>query len=488
MLWSNPYDVASASNIAAVQPKQRLISQIILTYELNGSTYTMYSYNEAAQKGQIKMKKIKSGIRVEYTLGDEIINRLVPRLIEKSRYEGMIASKIPKSDAIAYARMGCKFIYDGDQDSGFYLYYDITDPSYSERKITEILEQFPFAEKRPIYVLDPDTETNELAKLEDYVTKYTQYTYDDLFADHEETGYVAKEENPPLFRLALEYTTNNGGLEVRLPANGIRFDETVFKLTNVSVLPFIGAGRTSQSGYTFIPDGSGSLIRFEDVATLPYNVSGQMYGSDFAYHQISGQHAEVMRFPVYGVVSGSEEGKYEGYAAIITEGDTMASLMSTHGGSTHNYNSVYPSFCPRPYDSYNLADSISIGKDATWTVTSSRKYNGSYRIKFVMLSDKLAAEGNAYEASYVGMAKAYRDYLEDANIISRLTDKDVKNDIPLYVESFGSIKTSDRFLTIPITVDTHSPPLMMWLQCMMSLTRKVSATFTSVSAASLTAV
>ncbi len=481
MLWTNPYDVSGTKNLASAQTKHRLLSQIILTYQLNGTTYTMLSFNEAAQKGQITLKKIKSGIRVEYALGDMVTQRLVPRLIEKNRYESRIASKIPDTDRKAWERMGCKMIYEGDEDGGFYLYYDINDPNYSERKVLEIIEQFPIAEKMAFYVIDPDTSSKELATLEGYVMKYApEYSYDDLEYDHELTGYVAKDENPPLFRLALEYNISEDGLEVRLPANGIRFDESTYQLTSVSVLPWMGAGRhgddgtgEGSTGYTFIPDGSGSLIRFEDVSDSVYNVSGQMYGADFAYHEISGQHAEIMRYPVYGIVSDhvsverewGENGieltkkvSSDGFVAIITEGDTMASLMSTHGGPTHIFDSVYPSFNPRPFDSYNLADSISIGKDATWTVTSSRKYTGSYRIKYIMLTNEETATAAGldeyYEASYVGMAKAYQDYLEEKEIISRLSKDDVEKDLPLYIESFGSIKTNDRFLTIPITVDT----------------------------------
>lgn len=483
MLWTNPYDVSGIKNLASAKTKHDLLSQIKLTYQLNGTTTEMLSFEEAAQKGQITMKKIKSGIRVEYTMGDEITQRLVPRLIEKRRFENNIASKIPETDRKAWERMACKLIYEGSDDGGFYLYYDIEDPSYSERKVLEIIEQFPIAEKMAFYVIDPDTSAKELGILESYILKYCpEYTYDELEYDHDLTGYVSKDENPPLFRLALEYTVGEDGLEVRLPANGIRFDESTYQLISISVLPWMGAGRHAEtdtgragSGYTFIPDGSGSLIRFEDVAEdgNVYNVSGQMYGADYAYHKISGQHAEVMRYPVYGVVSDKssietsivngqivreEKISSEGYVAIITEGDTMASIMSTHGGNNHIYDTVYPYFNPRPYDSYNLADSISIGKDATWTVTSSRKYTGSYRIKYVMLTNEDTAEkaglDDYYEASYVGMAKAYRDYLEKNGVLTRLTEDDVKEDIPMYIEAFGSIKTSDRFLTIPVTVDT----------------------------------
>ena len=142
--------------------------------------------------------------------------------------------------------------------------------------------------------------------------------------------------------MALEYIVTDDGVDVRLPANGIRFDESVYKLTSVSVLPYMGAGHNRFTGYTFIPDGSGALIRFEDITT-PYNISGEMYGSDYSYHEIIGQHAEVMRYPVYGVVTNKkvaadgtidESKPVDGFVAIITEGDSMAKILSSRGFAT----------------------------------------------------------------------------------------------------------------------------------------------------------
>ena len=102
--------------------------------------------------------------------------------------------------------------------------------------------------------------------------------------------------------MALQYTLNENGLEVRLAANGIEFDESAYQFQQVSVLPYFGAGSNEFTGYTVIPDGSGSIIRFEDFKGKSVNISGQMYGSDYAYHEITGQHSEVMRMPYYGIV------------------------------------------------------------------------------------------------------------------------------------------------------------------------------------------
>lgn len=447
-LFTNPYDISAIDSIASAEVKKQLLSQIMLTFLDNGTTKTFYSYSDAATKGQIRLKNIKGGIRVEYTIGDEATTYLVPRMIEKNRFETLIRDKI--TNPVIQKKMS---------GEGYYILYDINDPNYSEGKVRNLLEQWPILEKMAVYIFD-ETESTKIGYLkwaETYIKTYCpEYSYDDLEYDHELTGYTGNDEAPPNFKMALEYIVTDDGVDVRLPANGIRFDESVYQLTSVSVLPFMGAGHSRYTGYTFVPDGSGALIRFEDI-TSTYNISGEMYGADYSYHEIVGQHAEVMRYPVYGVVT-NKGSTSDGFVGIITEGDSMARVLSTHGGNMHNWNSVYATFNPRPYDTYSLSSSVLTGGGASWTVTSKRRYTGSYRIKFIMLTDeKTATEAGLkkyYEPSYSGMAHAYQDYLVNDGQLKALTSEELKKDLPLYIESFGSMETDDRFLSIPIKVDT----------------------------------
>ncbi len=472
ILFSNPYDIASSYNKASEAIRKKLLSQILLTYLDNGSKKDMNSYVEAALRGQITLKNIKNGVRVEYAIGEEQTTRLVPRIIEKSRYEELIFNNL--SD------------FNKNKLKGFYTLKDPNDPNETEKSIAAMKQQFPITETMAVYVCSPTITTSELRTVEKIIkTNCPEYTHEQLEYDHDMTNYTGDDIAPPRFRMALEYTLNEDGLEVRLPANGISFDESYYQFQTVTVLPYMGAGSNEFNGYTFIPDGSGTLIRFEDIKGTAYNVAGQMYGPDYAYHEIAGQHQEVMRFPVFGVVTnydkaypteetaapveGAEtaepadpavkpEGIYydNGFLAIITEGDSLATLMSEHGGTVHPYNTVYATFTPRPSDEYNLADSISVSGNATWTVTSKRKYTEGYRIKYVMLKDdEICAEKGIedyYAADYVGMAEAYRDYLTKTGVISKL--ENTKDDIPLYIETFGSLKTTERVASFPVEVDT----------------------------------
>ena len=450
ILFSNPYDINNGYNWASPSTKRKLLSQLFVEFEENGVTKTLESYTEAAVRKQINLKNIKNGIRVEYTVGELAIQRLVPRIISKNRFESMILNRI-------------NVPADKERLKSFYTLYDTSDPSLTERLVKEIQASFPITRQFAIYVCNPDIETKELKTLEDIVKLHCpNYTFEEMEQDHADCDYVASDKAPANFKMAIEYTISPEGLEARLPASGIRFDESNFALKSVTMLPYMGCGSFQNEGYTFFPDGSGTLIRFEDVIGKTYNVSGEMYGADYAYHDIKGKNSETLRLPVFGVVE-NREGAADsptgidarGYFAIITEGDSMAKLMSEHGGELHAYNTVYASFIPRPSDRYNLADSMSIGSNAVWTITSPRKYTGSYRIKYIMLDDKSSVEQNGgYEASYVGMAEAYRDYLEGTGAITKLTSEQTGNNMPLYIESFGSIKTNEKFLSLPITVDT----------------------------------
>ena len=92
ILFTNPYDIATTHGSAST--KEQLMSQIHVRYVDNDTEKSFYSFVEAAYRGQIKVKNIKNGIRVEYTLGREETRMLVPRLIRRDRYENLIRSVV----------------------------------------------------------------------------------------------------------------------------------------------------------------------------------------------------------------------------------------------------------------------------------------------------------------------------------------------------------------------------------------------------------
>ena len=471
-IFSNPYDIGPST--ATEDIKDQLLSQLVVNYTsvTSNDEKTFYSYSEAAKRGQIDVRNIKNGIRVEYSIGREQSKMLVPMMIERSSFEENILK--PMAEAIG------ENSFDYKRLNSFYL--EIFKDGKQGEALEAELAKYPMLKSYDFYVLASDASEADKATIEQWIKTYApDYTFDDLEEDHLLLGYESQDSNPPLFRMALEYTLGEDGLNVRLPANGIRFNETLYRLTSIDILPWMGAAANPGAGYTFFPDGSGTLFDFEKIVETGSStiVTGKVYGQDYAYHTISGKLQEAIRYPVYGMVdtydmiagtgvecSAAEaadttiekETKHRGFLAIIEEGDAMMEISTVHEVRAHKYNSVKLTVYPRPQDTYNIADAISVGQNSEWTVVSDRKYTGSYRIKYVLLTPEEVAEKKGieeyYDASYVGMALAYRDYLVDNGVLKQLTSKDVGEDIPLYIETFGTIPTTEKFLSIPINVMT----------------------------------
>ncbi len=304
ILFSNPYDLASTK--ASTDTKEELLSQIIINFDKgDGKAQEYFSYVEAALRDQIVTKNIKNGLRVEYAMGRTETRKLVPRMITKERFENVILAKLKENiPADEFT-----FIY--NKFTSFYLLKDPSDPIYNDKSRNDLYLQFPITKKYAVYVIGTDTKDREFNQLEEYIKKYVpEYTYEELDYDHELTEYTVTNVAPPLFRMAIEYKLDETGLTATLAANSISFDESTYKLSSITVLPYFGAGNYKTSeGYTLIPDGSGTLTRFEDMNALStsVNIKSKVYGQDFAYHTNEAKHRQTIRLPIYGVVENYHE-------------------------------------------------------------------------------------------------------------------------------------------------------------------------------------
>ncbi len=464
VMFTNPYDASSNPGLTNDE-KAIFLSQILVSYEdtsNNNQPGSYTSYQHAVKGGdlknttasQISVKYIKNGIRVDYSIGRIDTRYLVPERISKDKFENMILNVAIEAGCTAHEERQLKAFFDlKDVEAQVSKFKD---PVKAEEQREEFLKKYPMAEDGPIYAFTGATK-NEYKAIESIIKKYCpDYTYEELDSEHLELNYTPEDKNEALFKVALEYTLDKNGLSVRLPANGIRFDESIYRLESIEILPFMGAGHNPNAGYTFFPDGSGALFDFQELAKKSTSTYfyGDVYGDDFAYYNIGSgaPHNEVVRYPVFGLKEDveNEDGTVDssGFVAVVEEGDAMMMLYSYH---SPEYNSVRIQVNPRPYDEYELSSAISVAGDAMWTVVSPRKYTGNFTIRYMMLTDPddIAAGKGKYETTYVGMAKAYRDYLVRNDVLTRLTEEDVKENIPLYIETFGAIETTEKFLSVP---------------------------------------
>ncbi len=495
ILLSNPYDVGSmVTNI-----KETLLSQIVINYSeitSSGSKDPLNTFTDAAKREQISITDIRNGIRVSYTIGDLNRRSLVPRVIMKESFEERILAPLQAAE-LKDRNVWAKQLEEC---------YTLIGVSLAETKqqAKDWKAAYPVLEDESvcIYILASNIQpgTPNFNKFEGWIKQYcsTTYSYDQLEADYAEVGYEEQRIEKPLFKAALEYTLTENGLSVRMPCNSLQYNMAVYALESVQVLPYMGAGNINYSGYNFYPDGSGSLFDYDTSVT----VSAQIYGLDYAYHQISGAtYQKAVRMPVYGSVStevihtynDSETGETKqvsdfvkskaklkesgaqdittntykrGYIAILEAGESMGSI-TTQIGSKANYATLIPSFNPKPKDTYELDSALSATNSSNeWTVVSARKYTGNIRILYQMLTDAdhgatkktVARAGGSdylyYEASWLGMAEAYRNFLSQNGTLTKLSEGELTSDIPLYMEVFGALKTKKTIATVPVNVMT----------------------------------
>ena len=512
---SNPYDIATATESSASDKddddpiRHALLSQIILQYEdtLTGATSTMMSYTHAALAGgQIQFKNIENGVRVEYALGTVETKRLIPQWIEVSRFQSQIldvlesrkkefsSEELQTYNGIVNSETFYKKVGPASEDA----VYDPTVTAAAENPDSiKFLVDNPGAQM--YYLLGIGERTKK--KIEALIRKYVpEYTFDKLEEDHEITGYEGDEKEPPLFRLAVEYTINEDGLTASIPAKSVRYNETNYTLESLVLLPYFGCttlkdtasetvdgGKyTKNGGYIFIPDGSGTLLSYYNAdGTVKTGIQGgSLYGFDYALEdlQATDANAETFRFPVFGLVETSvnsvsvSRGDYRpllgnkvvttdyarGFLAIVEEGESFASIRAnlrqtgwTGAAGTTEYSTVFALFAVKQSDSVTVGSSLG-GSNSAMTATNSTKYTGNYTIRYVLLSDDDLAEKagiDSYETSYIGMANAYRDYLIKNGALDELVTGEVESSIPLYIHSFGALDTEDTILSFPVTVE-----------------------------------
>ncbi len=540
ILFTNPYDVAASKGSKTT--KQELLSQIIVAFtDTTGTSKQLYSYTDAALNDQITVNLIKGGVRVEYIIGREDGRKLIPKLIFDESFQVNILDNIRKAAEPGGA-------LESEQGGKAVEWFINAWQEYNPNKMSqgmrmEMIKRYPALGEsyvdengKTVYPIlwswyDKMSNVADTLRREAWIKTYCpDYTFEQLDADHEATGYVAQDEKYPVFKMALEYYLDaENGLTVRLPCNGLRYDAATYTLQNLTVLPYMGAGNYKNAGvsyevdgetetlqnYTFFPDGSGALFDHAALGNSTEKLLGYVYGEDYAYHQLIGlKFHKAVRYPVYGVVSSelfyeysyatgekdengdpimvtdrvsctvkTEEqlrkdleeqniflkkdavkvvGYQRGYAAMVESADSFTRLQLYHGGALHNYSTVYPYFNPKASDTYSLSGSIAESAESVG-ISSDRKYTGSFTLRYVMLTDdELAAERKAsnsdykyYNASWLGMAEAYRDYLTESDKLpTPLTENDVKADLPLYIEAFGALETKETIATIPVWVMT----------------------------------
>ena len=288
-----------------------------------------------------------------------------------------------------------------NKDSGAVLYSTVKNPDQSNEKWTNFVKSgvvIEYLQGTNIVYYQADMYTGDPSK---------NVTYNS-------NGFVAKVSYPDLeFEYELHVSLEDDVLTAHIPIDSIVENSDVYKVANVYVYPFMGYSKMDEEqGYMFLPDGNGSLIHLKNnngQFTQPYNqmIYGDNAGVDDPYvlslfnnlNPINENTGITM--PVYGVVHSEKD---LGFLGIIESGDESARLYVYPNGAILPYNWITPSFVYRQF--YNQLTSKTTG---TMVIRQENKNNFDITIQYHLLDNE--------DADYVGMAKVYREYLEDKGAI-----------------------------------------------------------------------
>lgn len=237
--------------------------------------------------------------------------------------------------------------------------------------------------------------------------------------------------------------------------NGIRYEVRDDEITGIGtnvlaaiiISPFLGASggaynefdmteldysdenifKYAVPGYALIPDGSGTLIRFSnnDVKLDDYN--GRVYGNDYSQNRLHYNFAEAYvpfkqpTMPVFGIAHGNEQAAFVAYA---TSGEEYMEIISMPEENLTFYNFTYPRF------EYNK-QYLQVYNKSGWGYLTLYEERNHFDID--MRYDFLTGDGSTGpSADYVGMAKRYREYLLDNDLLKSFAPD--YTDIPLRLD------------------------------------------------------
>lgn len=218
----------------------------------------------------------------------------------------------------------------------------------------------------------------------------------------------------PGIYVTIEYTLEDDQLVVRLPVDKIR-EESLYALTTIELLPYLGASDDNVDGYLFYPDGSGAITTYEKVNTRPSNVLVSFY---YAYtHRTvntgivwdrDSYDQYVMSMPIYGIKNGNHA-----LFATVSEGEENSGLAVYASGNVLNLNRAGFQLYTR--NIFNTqANSISAGAGVTNSAGTIQRVDKQLipedkEVRYFFLSGD--------QANYSGMANVYRNYLMEEGLL-----------------------------------------------------------------------
>lgn len=424
--WSNEaYATMTAEERGALNAdaKSLLLSQVSLEYYTSSLKKTsMSSYPDAYSdsKNQVSWTVENDCLTVVYGLGNNIAESGLIQCFTADTYNKYQNQLQEMVDAKELSIMDARVFQQQ------YLEYKYDSMESSVRKIYE--EAYPaFEEIGTIYVLKSNISANNANKL---IALYGLVGIDDSVREAESLalGGSGSTSQSAFFRIPVKMWLHGSDFMVAVDMQAIEVAEG-FHLTKVELLKGFNATLSTEDGYIFLPDGSGSIIENDVDANSMITMSVAFYGADQGRSETEASSTAMNNtFPVFGIKKGGNA-----VFGIVENGAPVGGATArAHYGSVA-YNMVYPYFYYEAVDAFD------------WESVAYAFYDIAPNVEYTVRYHFLSGE----DASYSGMARYYQQYLTQMGVLHR---QEESGSVGLDIEFLGTIDKPKNYLGIPVTV------------------------------------
>ena len=223
--------------------------------------------------------------------------------------------------------------------------------------------------------------------------------------------------------------TGEDNVEAKLPVSAIE-ERGGGKVYRIQLLPYMAAAGSDENGYMVVPNGSGSLIRFNNGKNSAAVYSQYVYDMDLIdgdYTQT--QTIQSVRLPLWGVCRENTS-----VLATIENGASLAAISADVAGRNNSYNNAFAMFTLRGSELLSL---FGAGETAEMPIVEDNYYGEDLVIRYTFLT--------AENKGYSGLANYYRARLIAENVLSPLEET---GDSPFYYDVIGGVKETTHFMGI----------------------------------------
>jgi len=412
---STPPDIET-DPLADPVTRDMMASQFVLQYgDAAGVAVTLYSSEHSTVRGAYEYALVDGGLEVNYTVGNIARSFRIPPAMQEEKMRDLL-EQMEREDR--------------RKVEASYRLYDINNLRANDDKTT-LLTQYPDLARRKLYVLRDTTQDYMKEQMEEIFAN-TGYTYDDYLEDI--SRYASSSgSDKPAFNITLRYTLDGKSLVLAVPFDKIAY-LPAYPIIQLSLLPFMGAGSTTDNGYMLVPDGSGAIIYFNNDKQSQISSNSIVYGWDEAMPRDVVISDNSAPFPAFGI---QKNGK--ALLCLVEEGSAYAQVRADVSGRNCSYNSVHPRF-----DMVHGATMDISGRSdrAVFLYESGLPAGENITLRYT----PCASDG------YVGMAKEYREWL-----LQKYPELGKQNqnknsgqyNVPIAVEIVGAVNKTQHRLGIP---------------------------------------